>query len=83
MDRKEAIDLFETQLQGIVVKDYGDFRRKVNTYFERLLESLDETDLKKGRELEQIKAKLVQVTNGEIEQDRLQILQLFNEFKKK
>ncbi len=83
MDRKEAIDLFETQVQGIVVKDYGDFRRKVNTYFERLLESLDETDLKKGRELEQIKAKLVQVTNGEIEQDRLQILQLFNEFKKK
>ncbi len=83
MDRKEAIDLFETQLLGIVVKDYGDFRRKVNTYFERLLESLDETDLKKGRELEQIKAKLVQVTNGEIEQDRLQILQLFNEFKKK
>ena len=81
MDRKEAFDLFETQVQGIVVKDYGDFRRKVNTYLERLLESLDETDLKKGRELEQIKAKLLQVTNGEIEQDRLQILQLFNEFK--
>ena len=36
----KELDDFKIQIQMIQVKDFGDFRRKSNTYLNRLLESL-------------------------------------------
>ena len=39
MNSVETIDDLKTAVQGIVVKDYGDFKRKTMTYLNRYLEN--------------------------------------------
>ncbi len=69
-----ALSHFEVQIQSIVVKDYGDFRRKANTYFDRLVEDLGDSSSKVQPHLSELKNLIAFTSNGNIEDVKQTIL---------
>ncbi len=81
----EAVDEFEVFIKGIQVKDYGDFKRKANTYLERLRQDLAKTSVPAAtaQTLEEIRYRLVYKPVEKIEPTRSWILNRTQELREK
>ncbi|MGE4131160.1 MAG: hypothetical protein AB7F86_05945 [Bdellovibrionales bacterium] len=74
------LDEFKTQIQFLYEPEFGDFKRKVSLYLQRLEEG--EPDLAKGagrQTLEKIKNTVLFDPDGDIESTRSKILELLQE----
>lgn len=66
----ENLTDLKSAIQGIVVKDYGDFKRKTILYLNRFVETLDTTDDEFRRQLFRLKWHIQYHPNDEIEVTR-------------
>lgn len=55
MDKAPTIEELKTAIQGIIVKDYGDFKRKTITYLNRYSEEHNKLSDSARRQLDQLK----------------------------
>ncbi len=79
---KDPISQFADQVRWLYEPEYGDFKRKVGLYLQRLEETMPE--LKRGEPaqvLGRIKTKVVYNPNGEIESTRAEILKAADDLK--
>lgn len=77
MNEQEAVRQFIDQIRWLYEPEYGDFKRKVGLYIQRLEES--HPTLKKGASqdvLSNMKTTVVYNPNGDIESTRRQVIQL-------
>lgn len=66
----ESLEDLKTAVQGIVVKDYGDFKRKTILYLNRYSETIDTSEAEVRRELFKLKWHIQFHPTGEIEPTR-------------
>ena len=72
-DRKQAVDVFLQLLNGTYEKDYGDFKRRVGLYIDRLGVDLHGAPSQIFFDLLKIKEQLVYSADADIEQVRSQL----------
>lgn len=80
MNDQEAIRQFIEQIRWLYEPEYGDFKRKVGLYIQRLEEA--NPQLKRGpsaRVLGEMRTVVVYNPNGDIEATRRQVLQMAQE----
>lgn len=76
MKEQEAVKKFIDQVRWLYEPEYGDFKRKLGLYIERLEESCGGTAAKV---LADMKSKVVFNPNGDIEATRRLVIQLAHE----
>lgn len=77
---QEALKKFIDQIRWLYEPEFGDFKRKVGMYIERLEEALPELsegDAKKV--MADMKSKVIYNPSGDIEVTRLQVIQMAHE----
>ena len=77
MVQTDAVKLFIDQIRWLYEPEYGDFKRKVNLYIERLEEA--EPSVKNGageKVLASMRSIVVYSPNGDIESTRREVIQL-------
>lgn len=80
MKEQEAIKKFIDQVRWLYEPEYGDFKRKVGLYIERLEESYSHTDFgEASKVLANMKSTVVYNPNGDIETTRRQVIQMAHE----
>ena len=72
-DRKQAVDVFLQLLNATYEKDYGDFKRRVGLYIDRLGVDLKGAPSEVFFELLKIKERLTYTADADIEQSRSQL----------
>lgn len=80
MNDQEAVRQFIDQVRWLYEPEFGDFKRKLGLYLERLEES--NPSLKSGRPkeiLDEIKTSVVYNPNGDIEVTRRQVIKMAQE----
>ena len=80
MSDQEAVRQFIEQVRWLYEPEYGDFKRKVGLYIQRLEEA--EPQLKSGRGkqvLEEMRTAVVYNPNGDIEATRREVLKMAQE----
>jgi hypothetical protein len=78
MREQELLQKFIDQVRWLYEPEYGDFKRKVGLYIERLEEAIPEAggDGALRKTLADMKAKVVYNPNGDIESTRRQVIQM-------
>lgn len=74
---QEALKTFIEQIRWLYEPEYGDFKRKVGLYIQRLEETHPELAQGRAKDvLTEIKSKVIYNPSGDIEATRRQILQM-------
>lgn len=78
MREQELLQKFIDQVRWLHEPEYGDFKRKVGLYIERLEEAIPEAGGSDSirKTIEDMKATVVFNPNGDIESTRLQVIQM-------
>jgi hypothetical protein len=77
---QEAVKTFIDQIRWLYEAEYGDFKRKVGLYIQRLEETHPQLVQGRAKEvLSEIKSKVIYNPSGDIEATRRQILQMAHE----
>lgn len=80
MQEQEAVKKFIDQVRWLYEPEYGDFKRKVGLYIERLEESHPGLATKQARQVfENMKSTVIYNSNGDIESTRRQVIQMAHE----
>lgn len=79
-NEQEALKNFIDQVRWLYEAEYGDFKRKVGLYLERLEQTLPESSQGRTKPvIEEIKSKVIFSPSGDIESTRRQIIQKMHE----
>lgn len=79
-NEQEALKNFIDQVRWLYEAEYGDFKRKVGLYLERLEQTLPESSQGRTKPvIEEIKSKVIYSPSGDIESTRRQIIQKMHE----
>lgn len=77
MKEQEAVQQFIDQVRWLYEPEYGDFKRKVNLYIQRLEEAHPSFKAGQGQKvLANMKTSVVYNPNGDIESTRREVIQL-------
>lgn len=77
---QEALKKFIDQIRWLYEPEYGDFKRKVGLYIERLEEELPELNQGNAKKvMADMKSKVIYNPNGDIENTRRQVIQMAHE----
>ena len=77
MKEQEAVQQFIDQVRWLYEPEYGDFKRKVNSYIQRLEEAHPSfKGGQGGKVLANMKTSVVYNPNGDIESTRREVIQL-------
>ena len=77
MNERQAVQQFIDQVRWLYEPEYGDFKRKLNLYIQRLEETYPAVKSGQGEKvLSDIKTMVVYNPNGDIELTRREVLQL-------
>ncbi len=79
MKEQEAVKKFIDQVQWLYEPEYGDFKRKLGLYIERLEEACATGNGNAAKVLAEMKSKVVYNPNGDIEATRRMVIQMAHE----
>ncbi len=81
MKEQEVLQNFIDQVRSLYEPEFGDLKRKVGLYIDRLEESLEKSNEVKGagHVLTKMKTSVVYNPNGDIESTRRQVIQMAHE----
>lgn len=80
MKEQEAVQKFIDQVRWLYEPEYGDFKRKLGLYIERLEEAHPELASGKAKDVfANMKSKVIYNPNGNIELTRRQVLEMANQ----
>ena len=83
MDKQQAVDQFVSNVRHITDNDYGDYMRKSNTYFNRLLENFSQPSNEVKDILLQLKTHIQYCPDRNIDQTTLNVMDLAKKLKSK